>query len=114
MATLAERMLAQRQHWVDLGEGKRVRIVRPRETEMAALVRGVQADHVVQFVDGWDGFTEADLLGPAVGSADPVPFDSAVWSEYVRDRVQVLSTVANAIADQITKHLGAQADLAKN
>ena len=58
-----------RLHWVDLAPGRRVQFRRPLETEMYRFVGGVTVEHVVEFVCGWEGFTEGTLLGEAVGEA---------------------------------------------
>lgn len=114
MASIAERMLAQRQHWVEVAPGKRVRYLRPRETEFSQLAGGITAQHVCKFVDGWAGFTEADLLGAAIGSSDPAEFSAELWAEYVLDKVDLLAKVAAEISTRVTDHITKRADEAKN
>lgn len=114
MASIAERLLAQRQHWVEVAPGKRVRYLRPRETEFASLYGGITPEHVCQQVNGWEGFTEADLLGSAVGASDPAPFSTELWAEYVLDKTDVLAQVAGAIGEAVNQHLKTRADAAKN
>jgi len=103
-----------RLHWVDLAPGRRVQFRRPLETEMYRFVGGVTVEHVVEFVCGWEGFTEGTLLGEAVGSADALDFTPELWAEYVRDSSEVTAEVAQAIAGALKAHLEAREASAKN
>ena len=103
-----------RLHWVDLAPGRRVQFRRPLETEMYRFVGGVTVEHVVEFVCGWEGFTEGTLLGEAVGSADPLDFTPELWAEYVRDSTEVTASVAQAIAGALKAHLEAREAAGKN
>lgn len=114
MASLAQRLQAQRLHWVETAPGKKVSFLRPRETEFAQLAGGVTADHVCQFVTGWAGYTEADVLGAGLGSSDEAVFTPELWAEFVRDRVELLSIVAREISAVVTAHISKRADDAKN
>lgn len=115
---LIARLRELRMKWVDLQDqpGKRVRIIRPTETELSQqffqggrLVVGIE--QVKRFVVDWDGFTEADLLGPTVGAADPVPFDAAVWAEVVSDKASWVRQLAQDLLDHTIAHrLAAEAD----
>lgn len=115
VAALIARMDAQRTRWVPLSDGKRVQIRRPLETEMREFIGGiVTVDHVCRYTCGWEGFTEADLLGAAIGSSDAVPFDAALWSRVVRDKVDYVPPVAQAIVAAIDEHLQAIGEATKN
>ena len=92
---LLERMAEQRAHWASLPGGKRVRFHRPPEVEMPQLVGGITVDHLVQYACGWEGFTEATLLGASVGSADAVPFSRDLWAAWVRDNTDAIGPMAN-------------------
>lgn len=105
VAALIARMDAQRTRWVSLPDGKRVQVRRPLQTEMRQFIGGVNVDHACQYVCGWEGFTEADLLGAAIGSSDPLPFDTALWSRVLRDRAQYVQPVAEGIVAAIDEHL---------
>lgn len=110
----------QRRHWVEVlpgGDGRPAREVcfrRPLEAELHRFTGGVSVDHVCEYVEGWRGFTEADLLGSAIGASDAVDFDAELWSAWVRDNVAVVRKVAEAIAEQIALHLKRTEDAAKN
>lgn len=111
---LLARMAEQRAHWVDLPGGKRLQFHRPPEVEMPALIGGVRIDHLVQYACGWAGFTEADLLGAAVGSSDAVPFHRDLWAAWLRDHSDALQPAADAMARVIEAHLKARETTAKN
>ena len=107
-------MAEQRAQWVELPGGQRLRFHRPSEVDMPALMRGVSIEHVIEHACDWDGFTEATLLGAAIGTADPVPFHRDVWAAWVRDHTDAIAPVAKAIADAVTAHLQAREAVAKN
>lgn len=109
-----EALRKQRLHWVDLGNGLRVQFRRPLEAEMRLLRAGVQVEHVCEYAQGWEGFTEATLLGDAVGASDPVAFAQDLWAEYVRDNLETVSKVAEGIAAAVQAHLEAKAQAVKN
>jgi hypothetical protein len=122
MIKLITQLRAQRQTWVDLAPGKRVQIIRPAESEIGDFFRVTNGDRsmvcgldqVAKFVTGWDGITEADLLGAAVGASDAVPFDAALWAEVVADRSDWLKLVAAALLDAIVRHFDQKAEAEKN
>ena len=111
---LIEKMLAQRESWVELEPGLRVRVRRPAEADFTAFREGVTVDQVAAQTVDWEGFTEATLIGGALGSSDPMPFSQAVWAEVVRDRVEWLALLANKLIELIKAHLDAKAVAAKN
>lgn len=118
-AQLIRQLREQRMRWIELPEGKRVRIIRPTEVEMVrTLLKGgmlsVDVEEVKRFVVDWDGFTEATLLGAGVGGPDPVPFTSELWAEVIGDRTEWVRTVAEAILDLVVAHKAAAVDDAKN
>lgn len=112
----------QRENTTDLGEGKRVTFLRPPETEMTKMLHGdgdtrtwvVGIAEVRQCVVDWGGFTEADIKGAAVGSSDPLPFDSELWGEMVSDRIEWMRKVADDILKSVVKHINKQDATAKN
>lgn len=109
-AALIARLEEQRRQWVELAPGgPRVRFKRPVETDFGRFRLGVLVDHVCEYVDGWDGMTEAVVLGPQTGSADvAVPFTPELWAALVRDRMDWVPPVARAMADAISQHLQAK------
>ena len=129
--TPAERVLAmrraQRQSWVEVAPAangrpaRRVQIIRPTETEQPQFLRAVgdkyqwsaELEHVQRFVTDWDGYTEADLVGPAGGS-DPVPFSPQLWADVCADSAKTTVKVAQALLDVLSRHAGTSAEDAKN
>lgn len=113
-AKLIEKMLAQRESWVELEPGLRVKVRRPAEAEFAQLRRGVTVETVGAFTVGWDGFSEATFVGSAIGSSDPLPFMPDLWREKVRDNVDWLNTVVQKLVALVEAHIEAKAATAKN
>lgn len=113
-AALLARLDEQRKHWATLPDGKRVQFRRPLETELPRFTGGVTVEHLCDYACGWEGFTEADLLGAAIGSDDKVEFSTALWSRLVRDRVEYVAPVATAMVECITAHLASKKAIAKN
>lgn len=115
-----KRLREQRLHWFELpadavGEpGLAVRFRRPLEAEMHRFVAGVTVEHVCEYVTEWRGFSEATLLGAAVGASDAIEFDRELWAEWVRDKSDVCAAVAKALAQTMQQHLEARQAAAKN
>lgn len=119
------RVRKQREKTVELEAGKKLTFLRPPEAELGDLLKPVEGDptkaqwvieieHVVKYAVGWEGFTEADLLGAAIGSSDVVEFDRDLWAEVVGDRAEWKVKVANAILGSVVDHLTAREAVAKN
>jgi hypothetical protein len=121
---LLEQMRGQRKRWVQVAEGKRVQILLPTELEVVRHFVKPGADgkvnlscdieEVKRFTCGWEGFTEADLLGAAVGAADAVPFDPGLWGLVIEEHLDWVRAVAKALLDGVVeRQLAREAD-AKN
>lgn len=108
-AAIIKRMREQRMQWVELDDGKKVRIIRPSAVDVGehllhtGSVR-VEHAHIVMFATDWQGFTEADLLGAAIGSSDPLAFDKDLWAEYSCDRTDVCAKVSAALLTALVEH----------
>jgi hypothetical protein len=114
LAALIAKMDEQRARWVSLPDGKRVQIRRPLETNFVKFRAGINVEHLCEYACGWDGFTEADLLGASVGASDAVEFDAELWGRVLRDRIAYVQPLASAMIEAITEHLDAKAAAAKN
>ena len=115
MSTLSDRIRAKREQWLDISEGKRVKVRRPGELELAMLRGGtVEIEHVATVVVDWEGWCEADFLGGAIGKSDPLPFDPDAWREYVIDHAEVATKVAQFFAEMIRNFVTERSDAAKN
>ena len=111
---LIEKMLAQRERWVEVESGKQVRIRRPAEADVPRVRMQPPMQTVCEFVTGWEGITEADLLGAAVGASSAVEFDPALWAVVVSDRLQWAEKVATRIGEEIKAFFESKAAAAKN
>lgn len=94
VSALIAQMRAQRERWVDVGEGRSVCVLALRETEIGMMREGRIIDIVVEQAVNWRGFTGATLLGPGVGHSDAVVFDRDLFDEWVRDHADVASSIA--------------------
>lgn len=106
-ASLIARMREQRQSTVDLGDGLAVTIIRPAESDIRAFsgpTRPSDLDVARKYVVGWKGFTEATLLGEAVGSTDEIAFSQELWEEAVADRLDWVHKVVMAVIEAIQRH----------
>lgn len=114
VAKLLAKAAAQRERWVDLPSGKRVKIRRPFEVDLPQLADGVRIEHVIDCVCDWQGFAEQDILGASVGASDPLEFHRDLWSIHVRDNAVLLSVVATALAELVTEYLEKKSATEKN
>lgn len=117
-AELIAKLDEQRTRWVDLPDGKRLRVMRPLETDADRLTGhrslGSLAEALCTFVVGWSGFTEADLLGAALGASDEVAFDAALCLRVLRDRGDYVVTLGDEIRAMVKAHRDAKDAAAKN
>lgn len=111
---LIAKALEQRESWVDLGGGKRAKIRRPPAAQMFDFGRATTPEMFLRSVVGWDGFTEADVLGASVGSDSTVPFDVELWLVLALDQVEWIGKVSEALVEAIKAYLEKQGDIAKN
>ena len=108
-ADLIAKVLAKREFWVDLEPAKRVRVRRPAEAEMPAF-RRITPQQVLGCCVGWDGITEADVLGPSLASPDPAEFSVELWTVVALDRVDWIERVSAAVVKAITEHIEGRKD----
>lgn len=97
----------------------RLRLLRPSEEDMGrgivlAGIISIGFEEVKRFVVDWSGFTQADLLGAAIGSSDAVAFHPDLWAEYVTDNTEVYQRVAQRLVDMCVAHIQAKAADRKN
>lgn len=109
------RMRAGRERWLRLDDQREVRIRRPPEVHMPALLRSGQIERFVLCVVDWrgPGFTEAALLGAALGSDKAVPFNAAAWEEYALDHGVQLALVATEVSNDCAAYLRAKDEAAE-
>lgn len=124
-------MRAQRELCVPMGGAddapKRMTLLRPTDLEvqrdMIKLMPGdggkptaqllLDTDTVHRFVVAWDGYTTADLLGPAGGS-DAAPFSPDLVREWLATHPEDIRKLVDALMGAITEHINTRAEAAKN
>jgi hypothetical protein len=104
------RLREQRSWLVEVAPGKRVKLIRPTQLEMQRhLIEDgyfrITFDEVVRFTVGWDGFTEADLMGADVGASDAVLFDADLWKEIAAENLKWVNQLADELLAKTTEHL---------
>lgn len=114
VSALIAQMRAQRERWVDVGDGRAVCVLVLRETEIGAMRDGTVVDLVIAQAVNWRGFTGATLLGPSVGHSDAVEFDSALFGEWVRNQADVVSKLSGVLVDDAKARVQALKDARKN
>lgn len=126
-SALLAKVLAARETWCELrpaSDGKpalKVLLRRPPEADFprmrnltGAAGRMQSLELIADFTVGWDGFSEAELFGAAVGSSDPLPFDEAAWPEIVRDRVDWVNACVAHLAKEVKAYIDKKDAAAKN
>lgn len=124
---IIDQLRAQRESWCVLREADAdtpelaVKLRRPAEVELQAYRGGAGRDLDATLTEAacstavdWRGFSEAELLGAAIGSSDPLPFSADLWREAVRDRLDWLGKCANHVMTAVAEHFAAKAEQRKN
>lgn len=116
VAQLIAQLEEARRFWLTLTEDptRKVLVTRPTEAQMAVLRgrTGMALYHAyADLVSDWKGFSLADLGGEG---ADRVPFSRAAWDAIWVDKLEWLSTVAEAANKAFVDHRQQQAEDAKN
>lgn len=107
---LIEKIRRARETGVDV-DGRKYVVRRPTDEEALGL-SGVQLVEVVKrFTVGWS-LAEIDLI-PG-GGPDPVPFDPALFAEWVADRPEVWGPLSAAILDAYKAHSDKRDGAVKN
>lgn len=114
MSALLASLLAQREFDVDLAPGKRLRMRRPAASRVHELARECTPERVASYAVGWSGITEADLLGPQLGTDAPADFAPELLVEVLADRMEWFSAAANEVVAQVKKHRELHGATAKN
>lgn len=119
-AELLRQSKLKRSKWYELDDPPRraVQIRRPQEGELFDMRGSRTAQDVVDLLSAaaidWRGFTEADILGEAVGSQDAAEYSPELFAEWVFDHVDVLMNLAGRVIDDAKKHVADREAAAKN
>ena len=112
MSALSEKILKSRESQVVIGRHTFV-VRRPTALEYEAKIRkGDAAQAILAFVVGWSGVVESDLF-PG-GDPHPAPFDAESCAEWLSDRPDLYSAVAQAVVDSFSAYVAKLDDAAKN
>lgn len=112
---LIEQLRAQRTGRVEVAPGKNLLVRRPLGvTEMGRYFSAPTPELFIAAVVGWDGITQADLLGAAVGASDPAPFSAELAAEALGDRGDWVGKVGEWLAQAIKAHVEERAAETKN
>lgn len=92
---LLAQLLASRRRTVEVEPGKLLVYLRPTEEQILLLAaKRTNALTLARAnLQAWEGITEADLLGSAIGATDPAPFTPELAAEVLADRASTWQTV---------------------
>ena len=97
-ADLLARRRESRRSWLDLGEGRRLRLEAMSPGDYRRFWGAAPTDPIdaliAKVVIGWEGFVEADI--DPNGSDQPMPFTVALLQAWCDDRQDMLLTVYEA------------------
>lgn len=95
-------------------DGKSYTIRRPTDIEVWRLKEaGDDSDYTLatRFVVGWE-LVEMDF--DRGGGPDAVPFDAALWTDWLADKPLMWGPIAKAVVDEYTRHAAANKAAEKN
>ena len=114
MSKLADKIRRAREFTREI-DGWTLKLRRPTDAEAGAIL-GQDSAPVLKvatdFVIGWEGVTEADLINS--GASDPAPFDKDTWAEVIVDRPNMWEPICTAVVNAWVEHNKARTDRAKN
>lgn len=115
MSVAADKIRKAREFSIEVAPGKRITLLRPRETDAAQFRSGIDAllSSSCKFVVGWD-LLESDVMPRGVGSSDPLPCDPDTVAEVLGDNSEWLAKVWNALIESANERAKQKADAAKN
>jgi hypothetical protein len=111
--SLIDRLRASRRLRVE-SAGKVFHARRPTDLEAMALDgrRIGQRELVTQFVEGWEGITESDLI--AGGSDAEVPFAADLYAEYIADHPEHWPAIADKVMAAYVEYRNKREEAEKN
>ena len=109
MSALAEKMRAQREHWVQVG-ARRYLVRVP--TRLEAALAGNPVEAALRAVVGWEGVRQCDLL-PGEPDA-PAAFDAEAFREFVADDLGAIKALMDAVTDLTAQRVARIGEAEKN
>lgn len=104
MDRLLQRLRSQRQSAVEVEPGVRILVQRPAEAELAEYSGRTAFEVAGRWVVGWEGVTEATLLG-AAGGSDAVTWSPELWREVIADRAPWAVQIFHKVEEMTVNHL---------
>lgn len=99
--------------WIELGDGKKIQIIRPTELQAyqkfykknasESMQFSLEFDAIKEFITAWDGFTEADILGQEIGSSDKIDYQPEFFDEVLADRLDWVPLIVGGLISEIQK-----------
>lgn len=111
MSALSEKIRKAREVRVEAG-GKVFIVRRPTLLDMIEMNGKSAARAVLPFIVGWENVTGLDLYPGGDGA--PAPFDADACAEWLADRVDLLSVIAEQAVAAYDAHRAAMEESAKN
>ena len=112
MADIADKLRKAREFRREI-LGVKLTLIRPTRIQWIERAESGASffDLAAQFVVGWEDVKEADLL--VSGSNNLVPFDAAIWREYLADRIEFVEPVAEAVIESYNAYVKSLEDREK-
>lgn len=101
MSALADKIRKARETRVPCGQHTFI-VRRPTSLQITEWSRTRDVLALLEYVVGWDGVTEADLV--VGGDPHPLPFDRDAFIEWVSDKPALFSTITSAIISAVEAH----------
>lgn len=111
MSALVEKLRRARECRAEVGKFTFI-LRRPTDLEWASVQGEGPGERILPFVVGWEGVTEGDILNG--GDPHPLPFDAAACAEWLSDRPDLFTAVADAIVKAYLDHVSALEAQLKN
>ena len=112
---MSQSLIAQikkaRQRRVEVG-GFTFIVRRPTDTEFVAHYELRIYEIAQEYVVGWEGVTEADIVNG--GGEDAVPFDADLWREWCADRPDLWEAIFTAVLQAYEQHVEQRQAAVKN
>lgn len=108
---LVEKLRRSREQRIEVG-GYVFIVRRPTDMEMIELQGKINTSALLQFVCGWEGVTELDII-PG-GNPTPAEFSQELASEWLRDRPDLWGAVVDAVIGAYNRHAAELEERLKN
>lgn len=101
---LINRLLAQRQSCVEIRPGVGLIVTRPLPSELIDFRDATAYTAAARWVVGWEGMTEADILGAAIGSPVPIEYSKRLADLVLPDHPDWCTRVQDRLISMVIEH----------